>query len=88
VRTCPNCHEKLPLFEVKNNFKCKNCQSDLTSNTTFAALVPLIVGGFVATSVSEMFFDKNIYVYGFDLLIVFLIFLLSWPILLKIKLKE
>ncbi len=86
--TCPNCHKKLSLFEVKNNFKCKECQSNLKSNTTLAALTPLIVGGFVATPISEMFFDKSLYVYGLDLLIVFVIFLLVWPILLKIKLRE
>lgn len=86
--TCPNCHKKLSLFQVKNSFKCKECQANLKSNTTVAALAPLIVGGFFATPISEMFFDKNIYVYGLDLLIVFIIFLLAWPILLKIKLRE
>lgn len=86
--TCPNCGKKLSLFKVKNSFRCPECQSSLKSNTTFAALAPLILGGFIATPISERIFDNGIYVYALDILIVLGIFLLLWPILLKIKLAD
>lgn len=88
MAACPSCGEKLSLMQVRNRFSCDYCQSQLKSNTTFSSITPLVIGGFIATPVSNWLFEKSLYVYGANLLIVFLFFLLVWPVLLKIEIVK
>lgn len=84
MNRCPNCSEKISLLRIKKQFKCPNCNANLNSNVTFASLIPLIIGGWIAVPISEYIFDEKLYVYTFDILIVFIVYLIFAPLLLKI----
>jgi DNA-directed RNA polymerase subunit RPC12/RpoP len=81
TKFCPYCGKKLTLLEIKESFLCKVCGSKLKSNVTIAALIPLILGGFISADISKQFFNDGFFMYALDLIILAVIALIFCPLL-------
>ena len=84
-QSCPVCGQKLSLLKIKNKFECENCRSKLKSNTVVAALVPLLIGSFLAGPISNYLFDNIFYRYACDFFIVIASALVFWPLFLEVS---
>ena len=42
-RECPNCRNKIPVWQVKSKFTCKECETKLSSNTGKVQLIGLVI---------------------------------------------
>jgi hypothetical protein len=88
---CPSCNRKISYFKIKREFNCPYCKQQLSANLTFALLVPFVLWAVFVPLIASRIANTTICgdgflcSYGVDLAIGLPIFILLFPLLLKLK---
>ena len=59
---CPNCKSRQNIFALKGEFQCEKCGALLHSNAKEITIIAIIVIVVIASPISWLFFDGNVFI--------------------------